>query len=148
MDHVELGRLLRSRRAALSRTVATVAADAGLSMPYVANLENGRGNPTISALDRLAAALGTQLTVTFSGPDTVRPEVIPPASLTRFAQTHYFRREVSRLEALGGNELRDIRTRLLDALAAVGHTLGRDLHERDWQRLLDAVILVLAHPAG
>src|SRR5689334_24953011 len=37
--------------------------DAGLSVPYIANLENGRGNPTVAALDRLAEALGTRLEV-------------------------------------------------------------------------------------
>jgi transcriptional regulator with XRE-family HTH domain len=39
--------------------VASVAADAGLSVPYIANLENGRGNPTTAALTRLAEALGS-----------------------------------------------------------------------------------------
>lgn len=116
-------------------------------MPYVANLENGRGNPTVSALDRLADALGTRLTVTFSGPGTGHTGAVAPASLTRFAQTRYFRREVSRLETLLGDDSQTVRTRLLDALAAVAHALGRDLHEHDWRRLLDAVILVLAHPA-
>ena len=38
--------------------MASVAADAGLSVPYIANLENGRGNPTTAALTRLAEALG------------------------------------------------------------------------------------------
>jgi hypothetical protein len=44
--------------------VASVAADAGLSVPYIANLENGRGNPTTAALARLAAALDLRLVVT------------------------------------------------------------------------------------
>jgi transcriptional regulator with XRE-family HTH domain len=48
-------------RAAAGRTIASVAVQAGLSVPYVANLENGRGNPTLSALTRLARALGTTL---------------------------------------------------------------------------------------
>ena len=63
MDGQEIGRQLRARRAAAGRTVASVAMDAGLSVPYVANLENGRGNPTLSALTRLAAALDTELAV-------------------------------------------------------------------------------------
>jgi len=50
-----IGRQLRARRTAAGRTVASVAADAGLSVPYIANLENGRGNPTTAALRRLAA---------------------------------------------------------------------------------------------
>jgi hypothetical protein len=34
---------------AAGRTVASVATDAGLSVPYVANLENGRGNQPLGA---------------------------------------------------------------------------------------------------
>ena len=49
--------MLRDRRKAAGRTIASVAVDAGLSVPYIANLENGRGNPTLSALDRLPAEL-------------------------------------------------------------------------------------------
>jgi transcriptional regulator with XRE-family HTH domain len=40
-----------------------VALDAGLSVPYIANLENGRGNPTLSAVTSLATALGAHLSI-------------------------------------------------------------------------------------
>jgi len=58
VEHAPIGRQLRARRAAAGRTVASVAADAGLSVPYVANLENGRGNPTATALTRLRRRAG------------------------------------------------------------------------------------------
>ena len=58
MEISAIGRQLRARRTAAGRTVASVAADAGLSVPYIANLENGRGNPTATALTQLASALG------------------------------------------------------------------------------------------
>ena len=49
----ELGRQLRAMRAAFGRTGSLrVAPDAGLSVPYIANLENGRGNPTMGAVGR------------------------------------------------------------------------------------------------
>ena len=93
MEHEAIGRQLRARRTAAGRTVASVAADAGLSVPYVANLENGRGNPTATALTRpLAGALGTRLLITLEpgegsqqagGPPP--PEV--PASLVRLGRT-------------------------------------------------------------
>ena len=35
-------------------------------MPYIANLENGRGNPTTAALRRLAEALDLRLVVTLA----------------------------------------------------------------------------------
>ena len=77
MDHAAIGSQLRSRRAAAGRTVASVAADAGLSVPYIANLENGRGNPTITALARLAEALGMRLAVTLV-PDGGSSLAFPP----------------------------------------------------------------------
>src|SRR5487761_1190243 len=88
-----IGRQLRARRTAAGRTVASVAADAGLSVPYIANLENGRGNPTTAALRRLAEALDLRLLVTLA------------------------------------------------------QAMGRDLAEADWWRLLDALLLIAAHPA-
>jgi hypothetical protein len=37
---------------------------------------------------------------------------------------------------------------LVAGLAALAQALGRDLAEADWWRLLDAVVLVAAHPAA
>src|SRR5450432_2369286 len=92
-----IGRELRARRTAAGRTVASVAADAGLSVPYIANLENGRGNPTVTALSQLAAALGMRLVITLdpvgadspSAPDATA-EI--PASLVRLGRTRRFQR--------------------------------------------------------
>ncbi|MEU6717900.1 helix-turn-helix domain-containing protein [Nonomuraea sp. NPDC046802] len=149
MDHVELGQRLRARRATLGRTVASVATDAGLSVPYVANLENGRGNPTVAALDRLADALGTRLTITLADPDTTGREApAPPPSLLEFAKGRRFRRECAALAAMTKQQEQVVRANLVAALAAVAGALGRDLGEADWQRLLDALVLILAHPAG
>ncbi|MBF8191768.1 helix-turn-helix transcriptional regulator [Nonomuraea sp. K274] len=147
VDHAELGRRLRGRRAALGRTVASVATDAALSVPYVANLENGRGNPTVSALDRLAEALGTRLVITFADPGTDGATPAPPPSLLEFSRSRRFRREVGTLAGLLGEDDRTVRGMLVDALAAVAAPLRRDLDEADWQRLLDALVLILGHPA-
>jgi len=65
---MELGEVLRDRRKAAGRTIASVAVDAGLSVPYIANLENGRGNPTLAALAALSRALGAELRIDL-GPD-------------------------------------------------------------------------------
>ncbi|GAA3550018.1 hypothetical protein GCM10022419_032920 [Nonomuraea rosea] len=151
MDNVELGLRLRSRRAALGRTVASVATDAALSVPYVANLENGRGNPTVSALDRLADALGTRLVVELVGPDedqgkAAAPVAVPP-SLLAFSRGARFRREVALLAGTLAEDDRTVRAMLVDALAAAAAPLRRDLHEGDWRRLLDAMVLILGHPA-
>ncbi len=44
-------------------------------------------------------------------------------------------------------EAGELSGRLVAALAALGNALGRDLGEADWSRLLDALLLVAAHPA-
>ena len=153
MDHEAIGRQLRARRTAAGRTVASVAADAGLSVPYVANLENGRGNPTATALTRLAAALGTRLVITLA-PDEggsaagepAAPEV--PASLVRLGRTGRFRRAVTAMAAALDADADEFSGRLVTALAALADATGRELTEPDWWRLLDALVLVTAHPAA
>jgi transcriptional regulator with XRE-family HTH domain len=153
MEHEAIGRQLRARRTAAGRTVASVAADAGLSVPYVANLENGRGNPTATALTRLASALGTRLVITLA-PDegsgeageTAPPEV--PASLVRLGRTVRFRRAVTAMAAALGADPDEFSARLVAALAVLAQATGRDLAEADWWRLLDALLLITAHPAA
>jgi transcriptional regulator with XRE-family HTH domain len=141
-----LGRRLRALRAAAGRTVASVAADAGLSVPYIANLENGRGNPTLAALDRLARALGTELSVDLGQPGSA-PAVGPPASLVRLARTERFRRVAVELAGpdRGASE---VATALVDLLARVGPALGVEPDDVDWWRLLDALLLIGLHSNG
>ncbi|MFE2752761.1 helix-turn-helix domain-containing protein [Actinosynnema sp. NPDC059335] len=146
MGH-DLGPRLRALRAASGRTVAAVAADAGLSVPYVANLENGRGNPTVDALARLAGALGGHLAIGL-GEDEPPARADPPAALVRLSRTERFRRDVRALGAATGRDEAAVAGRLLDVLARVADLTGRDLAEADWLRLLDALLLVGLHPNG
>ena len=125
--------------------MAAVAADAGLSVPYVANLENGRGNPTTDALTRLAEALGTRLTIGFADTDDDAPAELP-AALVRLGRTARFRRDVRVLAEATGQDVDELAGRLLDTLARLADLVGRDLVEPDWLRLLDALLLVGVHP--
>ena len=148
MEDSAIGRQLRARRTAAGRTVASVAADAGLSVPYIANLENGRGNPTAAALRRLAEALDLRLVVTLT-PDEPDGAVVPevPPSLVRLAGP-----------AGSGRRRRPWPRRwtgtpttvaqLVVALAALAQVMGRDLAEPDWWRLLDALLLIAVHPSA
>jgi transcriptional regulator with XRE-family HTH domain len=147
-----IGRQLRARRTAAGRTVASVAADAGLSVPYVANLENGRGNPTTAALGRLAEALGMRLVITLvpeEGGDQVSGPAPPavPASLVRLGRTARFRQAVRAMTAALDADAGEFSARLVAALAALADTMGKDLAEPDWFRILDALLLVATHPA-
>jgi transcriptional regulator with XRE-family HTH domain len=144
-----IGRQLRARRTAAGRTVASVAADAGLSVPYIANLENGRGNPTTAALTRLAEALGMRLTVTLeSGPEG--PGAVPeiPASLVRLGRTGRFRQAVNVMAAALELDAEEFSGQLVAALAMLAQAMGKDLAEADWWRLLDALLLIAAHPSS
>jgi len=154
LDHAAIGSQLRSRRAATGRTVASVAADAGLSVPYIANLENGRGNPTITALARLAEALGMRLAVTLvpageqaTAPGAAFASAEVPASLVRFGRSARFRQGVTVIATALDLEAAELSGRLVTAMAAFGNVADRDLGEADWSRILDALLLVAAHPA-
>ena len=124
----ELGTRLRERRTAAGRTIASVAADAGLSVPYIANLENGRGNPTWSAVERLAEALGTELRADLVEPQAPRL----PATLIEFAELPRFRAATRGLD----------RTATLKAMAALAAAATAEPSELDWHRILDTVVLL------
>ena len=158
MEYSAIGRELRARRTAAGRTVASVAADAGLSVPYVANLENGRGNPTTAALGRLAEALGMRLVITLV-PEALGPEEdggqgsgpappAVPASLVRLGRTTRFRQAVRAMTAALDADAGEFSARLVAALAALADTTGKDLAEPDWFRILDALLLVATQPAA
>jgi transcriptional regulator with XRE-family HTH domain len=145
-DPAALGHQLRGLRAAAGRTVASVASDAGLSVPYIANLENGRGNPTISALDRLAIALGVVLDVRL-GPAAGEPmPTAMPQSLARLGRSPRFQRDVAVLAESLGADAGELSVRLIDALAGLAAALGTDPGESGWGRLLDALLLIVTHP--
>ena len=161
MTDPAIGRQLRARRTAAGRTVASVAADAGLSVPYIANLENGRGNPTTAALTRLAGALGLSLEITLRpgeepgtgagpgmGPQPGSGPAPTPGSLVRLGRTRRFREAARAMAAAQGRDADELAAALVPALALLGQALGRDLAEPDWWRILDALLLVAAHPAG
>jgi transcriptional regulator with XRE-family HTH domain len=145
VEITDLGVRLRNRRTAAGRTIASVAADAGLSVPYIANLENGRGNPTLSAVNRLAAALGAHLIVDLAEDDAPAPEnpAALPASLVQFSRSARFSNEAGRLAMATKIAETVVRERLLQAMAGLGSlAASRPLSELDWHRILDAAILV------
>jgi transcriptional regulator with XRE-family HTH domain len=135
---VELGRRLRARRTAQDRTLASVAVDAGLSVPYVANLENGRGNPTLGALLALARALDVPLAELLRE-DTALASA--PASLVAFAAAPRFEREVRRLAREEGTDAARMRAQLMAAMTAMAQLPGR-FDDLDWHRVLDVIVLL------
>jgi transcriptional regulator with XRE-family HTH domain len=151
MEDPGLGHQLRALRAAAGRTVASVAVDAGLSVPYIANLENGRGNPTLFALGRLASALGMRLAVSLvpAGDGlAAAPEAATelPASLVRVRRTAEFRRVTEVMAQALGLDHGEFSTRLTGALAALAGVMGAEPSETDWWRMVDALLLIATLP--
>jgi transcriptional regulator with XRE-family HTH domain len=153
VEDPELGHQLRALRAAAGRTVAAVAEDAGLSVPYIANLENGRGNPTTAALSRLASALGMRLELTLvpagdDAPPAPSAAAALPASLARLGRTSRFQRTAQVIADSLDLDPRALTTQLVSALAMVAAALGKEPVEADWWRLLDAILLMATFPAA
>ncbi|GIF22245.1 transcriptional regulator with XRE-family HTH domain [Actinoplanes tereljensis] len=147
MQRQELGQQLRTLRAAQGRTVAAVATDAGLSVPYVANLENGRGNPTVDALTRIADALQTRLVIGFAAESQDQDTAVAlPATLVRLSRGARFRRDVRVIAEAAGADPAAVAGPVLGGLARLAAVTGRELSEADWFRLLDALLLVAVHP--
>ncbi|MEV1007829.1 helix-turn-helix transcriptional regulator [Streptomyces sp. NPDC049881] len=138
-----LGRVLRARRKEMGRTIASVAVDAGLSVPYIANLENGRGNPTLAALDRLATALDTRLTVELApaAADTAEPGPADDDAAAALARSARAREVAALLAADGRTSAAEVTDGLAAALRGLSALTGADATARDLDRLLDLLLL-------
>ncbi|MET9269840.1 helix-turn-helix transcriptional regulator [Kribbella sp. NPDC003557] len=133
---MELGDVLRDRRKAAGRTIASVAVDAGLSVPYIANLENGRGNPTLAALDRLATALGARLEVRI---DDEEPSPPPSGAADLLAASD--RTDAVVTVVANGRSRAATRRQLIATLDSLALLLGRPPTAADLNRLLDLLQL-------
>jgi transcriptional regulator with XRE-family HTH domain len=135
---VELGEVLRERRKAAGRTIASVADDAGLSVPYIANLENGRGNPTVSALDRVATALGARLEV---GIADEPPAPSPSIGAELLSGSERSAKVINTLAATQSRSRPAVRADVIRTLDALAGALDRAPTGADLGRLLDLLLL-------
>jgi len=141
-----IGLRLRSRRIELGLTLAKVAETSGLSLPYVSNLERGRGNPTIEALRALANALEIDLSSLLGSNDGDPLDLILaqiPKSLHSFSRTTTFDDVVTQLAKSQGQAPQDMRQRILIGMASAPRRSNGEATEDDWRRLLDAYSLIL-----
>jgi transcriptional regulator with XRE-family HTH domain len=73
-----LGHLVRARRRTLGYTLADVADRTGLSVPFLSQVENGVGTPSLTSLFALARVLDTTAEALLAGPP-IEPVVVVPA---------------------------------------------------------------------
>ena len=147
-----LSERLRARRTELGLTLAQVAERAGLSIPYVSNLERRESNPSLDALSAIAEALETTVSALTDQSDqgtqkdgaTSRALATAPASLTRFTRSQTFIQATSRLadqQAVSEDEMRE---RLIHAMATAPRRSKGEPTDEDWRRLLDVFRLILS----
>lgn len=149
-DGTALGERIRARRTALGLTLAQVADAAELSIPYVSNLERGRGNPTLGALHAVAEALQQSVTdlldqheseERFDPIELVLAEA--PQSLRTFTRSDRFRSTVERLSTEQGVPAQEMGKRLMIGMASAPRRSAGEPTDVDWRRLLDAYSLIL-----
>jgi len=128
--------------------VSEVAEQSGLSLPYVSNLERGRGNPTLDALRALAKALDVPLpslvgdgVVAQVGLDVMLASA--PPSLLQFSRSPGFQETVEDLAKRQGESVDAMRERLLVGMASSPQRSSGEPTEEDWRRILDAYSLIL-----
>jgi hypothetical protein len=71
-----------------------------------------------------------------------------PASLARFGRSRRFRRAADVMAGTLAADTQPFSAQLIGALATLANTLGTDLSDTDWGRLLDALLLVVTQPAA
>jgi transcriptional regulator with XRE-family HTH domain len=142
-----IGQRLRARRVELGRTLAEVAEQSGLSLPYVSNLERGRGNPTLEALGALARALDIPLSSLLGDSGPIEPlQVVlasAPPSLLQFSRSPDFLETVEDLAKRQGESVDAMRQRVLVGMVSSPQRSSGEPTEEDWRRILDAYSLIL-----
>ncbi|HEX5174884.1 MAG TPA: cupin domain-containing protein [Gaiellaceae bacterium] len=73
---LELGERLRAIRVLRRLTLREVAESAGVSESFVSQLERGRSNASVATLQRLAGALGIEISDLFAGESHSGPRVL------------------------------------------------------------------------
>jgi transcriptional regulator with XRE-family HTH domain len=77
---VDLGERLRAIRLLRRRTLREVAAAAGVSESFLSQLERGRSSASVASLQRLAGALGIEVSDLFANDGLPRPRVLRHAA--------------------------------------------------------------------
>ncbi len=146
-----LGVRLRARRKELGLTLAQVAARADLSLPYVSNLERGRGNPTIDALKELSTALEIPIAqlvdddVVNGSAEAVNVFLADlPATLESFSKTREFKEAIEDFARRQNEDEQDMRVRILLGMVTSPRRSSGNPTTSDWMRLLDVYRLILS----
>lgn len=81
MDNYSFGSKIRERRQSLGISQEQLALRAGMTTPYLGQIERGRGNITVKLLVRLAAVLDVDIGYFFEDRPPRRPSMIESSIL-------------------------------------------------------------------
>jgi transcriptional regulator with XRE-family HTH domain len=107
----DVGANLRRLRAERGVSTVALARDSGVARATLAQLEAGRGNPTLETLYALANTLGVGLAEVIAAPAAAEIEVVRASEGARVAGAAVRARLVARLPARSGFELYDFSLR-------------------------------------
>ena len=82
-DNRDVGYQIRKFRQEKGLTLHELAGSAGLSTPYISQLENGKASPSIATLRRIAEALGIKMVDFFADELVEDPPIMPQEKWTR-----------------------------------------------------------------
>jgi transcriptional regulator with XRE-family HTH domain len=100
MIHQNLGESLRRLREAHHISLRGLAEDTGFSASFLSQIENGQCSPSISSMEKIAAALGLTLWQFFQGADNRNANVIRAGSRSQLS-LEWSRADVESLGMLG-----------------------------------------------
>jgi transcriptional regulator with XRE-family HTH domain len=86
---LRLGEAIRGRRRQLGMTLVEVAASAGLSHPFLSQLERGLARPSMRSLTAIAATLGTTAQALMAGAELPAAPGADPVSVVRSADGEF-----------------------------------------------------------
>jgi transcriptional regulator with XRE-family HTH domain len=102
MDERRLGGVMRRLREDRGLTLRAVAERSGFSASFLSQVENDQASPSISSMERIAAALGVTLGEFFQTAERENPATIVRASARHTLYSQWSR---ARLESLAGGDL-------------------------------------------
>lgn len=118
-----VGSEVRARRIAARLSIAEVARRAGLSAPFISQLETGRTSMSIPTLYRVAAALGCTPNALLGGSSEPRPHVTRAGDGVRLAASSGSRAQQPRLLSRTGGDV---------LLQAYHYVIHPDDEPQDW----------------
>lgn len=63
MMHIDIGNIIKKRRAVLNITQEDLSDISGVGLRTIIKIENGKGNPSLGVLSKIADVLGMELTL-------------------------------------------------------------------------------------